>query len=154
MKLKKDQKSSFFFLFIAIAIIIASVKEPLGSFSEPGAGLIPFLAAFLLGIFSFSNLIIASLSKGEEVVKPIFVFSEMNWKNIVKTTGALFAFPLLLGTLGLNLTVFGFMLFVSTTIERRKWVTAILFACVTTLVVYLLFVVWLKYYVERGILGI
>jgi hypothetical protein len=46
------------------------------------------------------------------------------------------------------------MFFLSKAIEPRRWLIAISFALITTLVVYFLFVYWLKYYVEKGILGI
>ena len=154
MKLKKDQISSVFLLLVVGVILISSIQASLGSFGEPGSGFVPFIAAFLLGIFSLSNLIISGLKKAEEKEKPIFPFHEMNWKNLIMTLGALLAFPLLLNLLGFNLTVFGFMLFLVKAIEPRRWVIAVLFALSTTIVCYLLFVCWLKFVVEKGIFGI
>jgi hypothetical protein len=154
VKLKKDQISSIFLLFVAGVILISSIKASVGSFGEPGSGFVPFLAALLLGVFSLSNLIILSLKKGGEKEEPIFAFSEINWKNLIMTLGALFAFPLLLKVLGFNLTVFGFMLFLAKAIEPRRWVVAVLFALSTTIACYLLFIYWLKFVVEKGVLGI
>lgn len=154
MTLKKDQISSIFWLFVAGVIIISSVKVSLGSFSNPGGGLISFLAASLLAIASIVNLIVTSLRKDEEGKKPIFVWSETNWRNLIKTLGALFAFPLLLNLLGFNLTVFGVMLFLAKAIVPRRWTTAILFALIVTFACYLLFVWWLQFFVEKGIFGI
>jgi len=154
MKLKKDQISSIFLLFVSGVLIISSIKASLGSFREPGSGLVPFLAAFLFGIFSLLNLILSGRNKGGVKEEPIFLFHEMNWKNLIMTLGALLAFPLLLNLLGFNLTVFGFMLFLAKAIEPRRWVMAILFALSTTIVCYLLFVYWLKFVVEKGIFGI
>jgi hypothetical protein len=59
-----------------------------------------------------------------------------------------------LKVLGFNLTVFGFMLFLAKAFEPRRWIIAILFALSTTIVCYLLFVYWLKFFVEKGIFGI
>src|SRR4030067_350660 len=154
MKLKKDQISSIFLLFVSGVLIISSAQASLGSFREPGSGLVPFLAAFLFGIFSLLNLILSGRNKGGVKEEPIFLFHEMNWKNLIMTLGALLAFPLLLNLLGFNLTVFGFMLFLAKAIEPRRWVMAILFALSTTIVCYLLFVYWLKFVVEKGIFGI
>lgn len=153
-KLKRDQISSIFLLFFAGIIFIASLEESFGSFSGPGPAFVPSLVALLLGIFSLVNLIVGSIGKGKEKEDPIFNFSQINWKNLIKTLGAVLAFPLLLGVLGFNLVVFGFMFFLSKAIEPRRWLIAISFALITTLVVYFLFVYWLKYYVEKGILGI
>ena len=154
MRFKKDQISSIFLLLVAGVLLIASVNASLGSFGEPGSGLVPFLAAFLLGTFSLLNLVLSSLKKAKQKEKPLFPSHEMNWKNLIMTLGALFAFPLLLKLLGFNLTVFGFMLFLAKAIEPRRWVIAVLFALSTTIACYLLFVYWLKFVVEKGVLGI
>jgi hypothetical protein len=154
VRFKKDQISSILLLFVAGVLLIASVNASVGSFGEPGSGLVPFLAAFLLGIFSLLNLVLSSLKKAKEKEKPLFPSHEMNWKNLIMTLGALFAFPLLLKLLGFNLTVFGFMFFLAKAIEPRRWVIAVLFALSTTIACYLLFVYWLKFVVEKGVLGI
>jgi putative tricarboxylic transport membrane protein len=154
MKLTKDQISSIFWLLFSVVMLVSSNMIPLGTFRNPGGGFVPFLAAFVLAIISLINLIITSLEKSGRNEKPIFLHAEINWRNIFKALGALLAFPLLLETLGFNLTVFGFMLFLSKAIEPRKWTVAILFAFITAFVCYLLFVRWLKYSVEIGIFGI
>jgi hypothetical protein len=154
VKLKKDQISSIFLLLVAGIILTSSIKASLGSFREPGSGLVPFLAAFLMGICSLLSLILSTLKKTGEKEGPIFAFHEMNWRNLVLTLGALLAFPFLLRFLGFNLVVFGFMLFLAKAIEPRRWVIAVLFALSTTIVCYLLFVYWLKFFVEKGIFGI
>ena len=154
MRFKKDQIGSIFLLLVAGVLLIASVNASLGSFGEPGSGLVPFLAALLLGIFSLLNLVFSSLKKTKEKEKPLFPSHEINWKNLIVTLGALVAFPFLLKLLGFNLTVFGFMLFLAKAIEPRRWVIAVLFALSTTIACYLLFVYWLKFVVEKGVLGI
>ena len=154
MKLRKDQISSVFLLVVAGVILISSVKASLGSFGTPGSGFVPFLAAFLLGFFSLLGLVLSSLKKTKEKEKTLFPPHETNWKNLIMTLGALFAFPLLLKLLGFNLTVFGFMLFLAKATEPRRWVIAVLFALGTTIACYLLFVYWLKFVVEKGVFGI
>jgi hypothetical protein len=154
MKLKKDQIGSIFLLIVAVVLLIASANASLGSFGEPESGLVPFLAAFLLGFFSLVNLVLSSVRKINREESPVFPSNEINWKTLAMTLGALFAFPLLLKLLGFNLTVFGFMLFLAKAIEPRRWVFAVLFALSTTIACYLLFVYWLKFVVEKGFLGI
>ncbi len=154
MKFKKDHKSSIFWLLVAGVLLISSAEASLGSFHNPGPGLIPFLAALLLGIVSLVNFIVSSIGKRMDKEKPIFPPSEINWKKLIKTFGALVAFPLLLNFLGFNLTVFGFMLFLAKAVEPRRWVIAISFAIVVALACYFLFVCWLKFDVSKGIFGI
>ncbi|MCX5907836.1 MAG: tripartite tricarboxylate transporter TctB family protein, partial [Deltaproteobacteria bacterium] len=147
-------KSSIVFLFISGTVMIASLEVSLGSFSSPGSGLLPFLAALLLGIFSFINIIAVSRRAGNQNEKPIFPPAETNWRNLAVALGALVAFPFSLPVLGFNLTVFGFILFLSKTIEPSRWRRALLFALITTLCCHFLFVYWLKFVIERGIFGI
>jgi hypothetical protein len=154
MRFKKDQISSFVLLVISGVILFASIQASIGSPGEPGSGFLPFLAALLMGIFSLSGLILSTMKHSAEKEKPLFPFREMNWKSLSMTLGALFAFPFLLRFLGFNLTVFGFILFLAKAIEPRKWATAVSFALSTTIACYLLFVYWLKFVVEKGILGI
>ena len=154
MRVHKDQVSSLFLLIVSGIIMVSSVKASLGSLEEPGSGMIPFLAASLMGIFSVSGLVLASLKNSREPEKLAFAFREINWKNLCMTLMSLLAFPFALRVLGFDLTVFGFMLFLAKAIEPRRWVTAVLFALSTTVACYLLFVHWLKFVVEKGLLGI
>ena len=153
MRLKKDQMSSLFLVLVAGVVIVLSVKAGLGSFQKPGSGLFPFLSACLMTVLSLPILIISTLGRAREE-KPIFARSEVNWGNIIRTVAALFAFPLVYKVLGFNVTVFGFMLFLAKAIEPRRWIVAILFALITTIVSYVMFVYWLGFYFEKGILGI
>ncbi len=154
MRLKKDQQSAVFFLFFAGAMLISSFDASLGHFSSPGSGLLPFIAASLLGFFALISLIRPGLRKAPDDEKSVFSFSEMNWKNLLSTLIALFTFPFALRHLGFAATRFGFMLFMSKVVGARRWAGAVLFSVITTFVSYLLFVYWLKFFVDKGILGI
>ncbi len=154
MHLKKDQKSSLFFLLFALVMLVSSTTASLGSFSSPGSGLLPFLAASLLGLSAIGNFVLASYRKGFSETKPAFSFSEINWKNLLLTLMALFAFPFALKPFGFGPTMLGFMFFMTKVIGARRWLSVILFSFITTTVSYLLFVCWLKFFVDKGILGI
>ncbi len=154
MRLKKDQQSALFFLLFAGEMLISSFDASLGNFSSPGSGLLPFIAASLLGFFSLISLIRPGLRKSPDDEEPVFSFSDLNWKNLLSTLIALFAFPFALRCLGFAATMFGFMLFMSKVVGTRRWAGAILFSVITTFVSYLLFVYWLKFFVDKGILGI
>jgi hypothetical protein len=152
--LNKDRKSSLFFLFFAGVMLVSSVQASLGTFSNPGSGLVSFLAALLLAFFSLVNLILPSLRKGEKRERSAFSTSEVNHKNLFVTLISVAAFPVVLKPLGLGVTMFGFMLLMSKVVGARRWAGAILFSLVTTFVGYLFFVYWLKLFGDKGILGI
>jgi hypothetical protein len=154
MSLKRDQKSSLFFLFFAGVMLVSSVQASLGSFSSPGSGLLAFLAALLLAFFSLVSFFLPYLRKGETRERPVFSSSEIHWGNLLATLIALFAFPVVLKPLGFTVTLFGFTLFMSKAIGARSWTGAILFSLITTFASYLFFVSWLKFFTEKGMLGI
>lgn len=154
LELKKDQKSSLFFLLFAVLMLVSSFKATLGTFSSPGSGLVSFLAALLLAFFSIVNFILAMIRKSEEREKPVFSSPETDWRNLLFTLIALFVFPLVLPPLGFGVTMFAFMLFMSKVVAGRRWPGALLFSFTTTFVSYLFFVYWLKFFVDKGILGI
>jgi hypothetical protein len=154
MTLNRTQKSSLFFLLFAGVIVAASVNASVGSFASPGPGLLPCLAASLLGCFSLISLIRPIFTKGQTAEKTIFSSEGVNWKSLVSTLGALFAFPFVLRYLGFGPTMFGFMLFMAKVVGDRKWTSSLLFSLITTSISYLLFVYWLQFFVDKGILGL
>ena len=135
-------------------MLVSSFKATLGTFSSPGSGLVSFLAALLLAFFSIVNFILAMIRKSEEREKPVFSSPETDWRNLLFTLIALFVFPLVLTPLGFGVTMFAFMLFMSKVVAGRRWPGALLFSFTTTFVSYLFFVYWLKFFVDKGILGI
>ena len=153
MGLRKDQKSSLFFLVFAGVMMVSSLKASLGTFSNAGSGLLSFLAASLLGVLSLVNFVLSGRRKDEKEM-PAFSFADINWKNLFATLIALFAFPFVLKPFGFGVTMFGFMLFMSKVVGARRWKGTIFFAVTTTFVSYLLFVYWLKFFVDKGIFGI
>jgi hypothetical protein len=154
MKVQKDQISSLFFFIVSVVILVSSVEASLGSLEEPGSGMIPFLAASLMGIFSAWGLVLASLKNPSSQERPAFAFRGINWKNLGTTLMALLAFPYVLRGLGFDLTVFAFILLLTKATEPRRWVIAVLFALSATVACHILFVGWLKVSFEKGIFGI
>ena len=97
MRVHKDQVSSLFLLIVSGIIMVSSVKASLGSLEEPGSGMIPFLAASLMGIFSVSGLVLASLKNSREPERLALAFREINWKDLCMTLMSLLAFSFALG---------------------------------------------------------
>jgi len=154
MRINKDQISYLFLSIVSGIILVSSIEASLGSLEEPGSGMIPFLAASLMGIFSVSGLVLASPKNSSRPERPAFAFREINWKNLGMVLAALLAFPFAVRLLGFDLTVFAFMLFLAKATEPRRWVIAVLFAVSTTVACHIVFVRWLKMSLDKGIFGI
>jgi hypothetical protein len=155
MKNWEQTVSSLFWVFVAGAVMVSAYGSSIGTLNSPESGFLPFFAALFLGVFSLVNLGLACFPRpGKTGERAGFPPRESNWRYLPLVLGTLFAFPLLLGPLGFNATVFGFTLLLTRVIGGGPWKKVIPFSLLTTGFCYLLFVRWLKFVVEKGILGI
>jgi len=148
---KADQISGIFWLFFSGFICIESYRLGLGSLHQPGPGFIFFWTAFLMGILSIAVLIPAwTRKKTEEPEGPIF--GKENVPKIVLVLFSLFLYAFFMETLGfipITLLLFIFLLGI---IEKKKWSLTIFVSVVVTGISYLIFEVWLKSQLPRGLL--
>jgi putative tricarboxylic transport membrane protein len=148
-----DQWSSLFWLLTGIAITLGSLKYGFGNLQAPGAGFITFFAGSVLSLLSiglfFSSLKeersgkgVGSLWQGLEVGKIVYVFF------------LLIAYSLLLKPLGFLITTFGLLCLLFRVKARYPLLKIILISFLITAGSYLLFQVWLKVQLPRGILNL
>jgi putative tricarboxylic transport membrane protein len=146
-----DQWSSLFWLLAGIGITLGSLKYGFGNLQAPGAGFITFFAGAVLSFLSvglfFSSLRSESLRKGVgilweglEVGKVIYVFF------------LLVAYALVLKPLGFLITTFGLLCLLLKVKAAYPLLKVILISLLVTTGAYLLFQVWLKVQLPRGIL--
>jgi len=146
-----DQWSSLFWLLAGIGITLGSLKYGFGTLQAPGAGFITFFAGAVLSLLSvglfFSSLRSERLRKGVgilweglEVGKVIYVFF------------LLVAYALVLKPLGFLITTFGLLCLLLKVKAAYPLLKDILISLLVTTGAYLLFQVWLKVQLPRGIL--
>jgi len=146
-----DQWSSLFWLLAGIGITLGSLKYGFGNLQAPGAGFITFFAGAVLSLLSvglfFSSLRSERLRKGVgilweglEVGKVIYVFF------------LLIAYALVLKPLGFLITTFGLLCLLLKVKAAYPLLKVILISLLVTTGAYLLFQVWLKVQLPRGIL--
>jgi len=146
-----DQWSSLFWLLAGIGITLGSLKYGFGNLQAPGAGFITFFAGVVLSLLSvglfFSSLRSERLRKGVgilweglEVGKVIYVFF------------LLVAYALVLKPLGFLITTFGLLCLLLKVKAAYPLLKVILISLLVTTGAYLLFQVWLKVQLPRGIL--
>jgi putative tricarboxylic transport membrane protein len=146
-----DQWSSLFWLLAGIGITLGSLKYGFGNLQAPGAGFITFFAGAVLSFLSvglfFSSLRSERLRKGVgilweglEVGKVIYVFF------------LLVAYALVLKPLGFLITTFGLLCLLLKVKAAYPLLKVILISLLVTTGAYLLFQVWLKVQLPRGIL--
>jgi hypothetical protein len=148
---RKDLTSGIFFLSLGILFSLWSSSYQIGSFAQPGPGLLPLMLGILL-IF-FSLILVArgvrayrSQKKGSVVSLPD------SWKRIAYTLVVLLFATVLFEKAGYLLTIFLFIVFLMLWTEWRNIKKVILTAFLTTLAVYLVFVLLLKQPFPVGLL--
>ena len=147
-----DQWSSLFWVLAGLGITLGSLKYGFGTLQAPGAGFITFFAGMILSllavIFFLSSLKrdeklqkgVASLWEGLEVYKVIFVLL------------LLVAYTLILKHLGFLISTFGLLCLLFRVKATYHLMKVILMSLLITSGAYLLFQVWLKVQLPRGIL--
>ena len=147
---KYDRMSILFFVGLAIAIIMESIRLGRGSLSNPGPGLIPLGCGLMLGILGlivFARTFMSSSREGleEKAIK-------LRW-NTFSALVSMVAFGFLINPVGFHMVTFLWMGFVCRWIGRMGWKATILTSVITTFSTWLLFGYLLEIRFPRGILG-
>jgi len=148
---KADRISGIFWFVLSAAICIESYRMGLGSLHQPGPGFLFFWTAAAMGILSVAVIVRAWTGrKGEEPENAIF--GKENALKIILVLLALFLYAFFMETLGFILITLLLFIFLLALIEKKRWGFAVLVSLAVTAVSYLVFEVWLKSQLPKGIL--
>jgi putative tricarboxylic transport membrane protein len=146
-----DKISSLFWLLFALSICIQSIRLPLGSWDDPGPGFLPLGSGIILGLLSGVAYLQACRSKSESLPESWSVMKR--WKNLILVLASLFCYAISLEILGFLLGTFLLLIVLSRGVEPQKWVISILGSAAVSLISYVVFELWLKTQLPKGILG-
>lgn len=149
-----DRISGAFWLIFSLVIIIESYKLGLGTLDAPQAGFLPFAASLILGALSFILLIntIGPKSKISEKGEDL-KFNRQKLPKILYVVISLFAYVVLLNTLGFILDTMILIGFLLAVVEPQRWYVVITGAISTSLIFYVIFDVFLKVQMPKGFLS-
>ena len=151
--MNNDQLSGAVWFGLGLAVCLGSLQYKLGTPAAPGTGFMPFLTGLAICFFSGIGLIQATLRKrrGEgwsPVLQGVF------WKNAMIILVSLLVYALLLVPLGFVFTTTLFIAFLLRAIVPQRWSVVIACSILTAAASYLIFEVWLKAQLPKGLLGI
>jgi putative tricarboxylic transport membrane protein len=141
----RDLKSGLFFFGLSLLVIWESLRVELGTFKEPGSGMLSFLGGLALCALS-----IALICRGwgvRETQKPHSL-------RVVLALISLFAYALLLNTLGFIVATFLLVGILLRLGQPRPWWVLVGVSALSSFLAYLIFGVFLHVYFPRGFLGI
>lgn len=149
---KLDRMSAFFFVVLAAAICVESIRLGPGSFSNPGPGLLPLGCGLSLGFMGVVQVVVSM--KGFQGGLALLWKPGTRWKHLISIPVSLVAYPLLLDVLGFHLVTFFWTGFMCRGVGRMGWRSTLIASAATTFVSYLLFEYFLSLRFPRGILNV
>lgn len=151
--MKIDVYAALFLTVLSGVTCILAYRLSLGSVHNPGAGLIPFGVAALLGLMSVGLLVRGLLrsnvgSQGERG------FRGVEWRRVALTLCGLLGYGAVFNHIGFRLSTFFLMLLLVGGVGRQKAWLALTVSFFTVLFAYFIFVVWLRCPFPSGPFGI
>jgi putative tricarboxylic transport membrane protein len=149
---RADRISGIFWLLFSALVIIESYRLGLGTLHQPGPGFLFFWASIALGIMALVVLIRAWINQKAGEPK-ISIFGTQNTRKIILVLISLFLYAILMETLGFILVTLLLFIFLLGIIEKKKWWFTVFVSVVVTVIAYLIFEIWLKSQLPKGLLG-
>ena len=148
---KYDQMSSVVWFIFAIYICVESLRLPLGSWRDPGPGFLPIGSGIFLAILSSVAFFRA---RQDDADKPRGSwYSRDRVKSLLLILAGLFGYALALDFLGFLVTTFVLLLILFRFVEPQRWRVAVGGSLCASVASYVVFELWLKTQLPKGILG-
>ena len=149
---RADRVSGIFWFLFSVFVSIESYRLGLGTLHQPGPGFLSFWTSVAMGIISIGVLARAwtPMEAGERK-SPIF--GKENLLKIAFVLLSLFLYAFFMEVLGFIPVTLLLFIFLLGMIERKRWRLTIFVSIVVTGISYLLFEVWLKAQLPKGLLG-
>ena len=146
-----DQSSSLFWLVIGIGIALCSLKYGFGTFHEPGPGFITFFAGTILTFLSLA-LFLSSFGKQGSHGELRNLWAGLEFGKVLYVILLLVAYTLVLKSIGFLISTF-FLLSLLFRVKGTYRLRTILFiSFLVTVSSYVIFEIWLKAQLPKGIL--
>lgn len=143
-----------FWIGIGLLICYLSRRAHLGTFIEPGPGFMPFVVGLFISVVSLIMLLTQILSRAskQDAFDIGLVFRRVPKNRLGLTAAVLVCYALLLGKLGYIIATFLLMWFLLYDWKKKNWVASLLSSLGIVMGSYLLFEVWLRSQLPRGLL--
>ncbi len=138
---------------LALLVCIGGLKLGFGSFQQPQAGFMPFLAGLLLGVLALMDLASGWMGRWKEEKEDRKIWSEIDWRKIILTMAVLFVYVFLSSILGFVIGATLLLIVLFRMMEPRPWWVILLASLTTIGLFYLVFQIGLEGQLPRGPFG-
>lgn len=149
---RADRISGAFWLCFSILVSIKSYDLGLGTLRKPGPGFLFFWTSIFLGIMSLV-ILKRAWSRGQIEPSKQTIYEKKNVLKIVLVLLSVFLYAIFMETVGFIPMTLIFFIFLLGMIEKKKWWLTTSVSIGVTGMAYLIFEVWLKSQLPRGLLG-
>jgi hypothetical protein len=146
-----DQSSSLFWLVVGIGIAISSLKYGFGTFHEPGPGFITFFAGAILTFLSLA-LFFSSFRDRVDRGGLRNLWAGLEFGKVLYVILLLVAYTLMLKSIGFLISTFVLLFLLFRVKGSYRLRTILLMSFLVTTGSYLIFEIWLKAQLPKGIL--
>jgi hypothetical protein len=136
-------------LFIGVGVLFFSSNYSMGTLSEPGPGALPFGLGLVFVLLSSILLFRSWRSKPPEHEKHLSFGSR--WHKIFMIILFLALVTFFLESLGYLLSIFLMITLSMLIMEPKRWVSAFLLGIISSFSTYVLFDIWLKVQLPKGL---
>jgi len=134
--------------FLGVAAGVIAIDLGFGDFHHPGPGFFPFWLSAILALVSF----IYFLTQLGGDSSRVSLWEKYAWVRPFQAAGVMFLYSLAMGWLGFFSSTFLLFLIWLILIEREKWLTVGLVSTLGTFSFFLVFAVFLKVPLPKGVL--
>ncbi len=149
MKRRVKVYSSLFWFLLSVITCHEALKLKIGEFNQPGPGFFPFCIGLVMGILSIVALVLSLLERKGQIVTS----EKIRWWNIILIVLLLIGYALSLEKVGFLINTFLLITILLRFVEPQSWRTSILGGIIIAILTNLVFNVFLKAQIPRGIFG-
>jgi len=146
-----ERVTSLAMLAICVALLIAGINLVYWDGYAPASGFAPVWVA-ISGIV-LATLMFFDIGSGAGLEEPSPLPGRSEFKRVLLTTAGLWIFVAVAPWTGMILAALALMTFMLIVVLERPVVVSVLTALFTTLLVYVIFIVWLHVQLPRGVFG-
>jgi len=148
-----ERMGILFWLAVGLVSIYGSTRLGLGALREPGSGFLPFVAGAFISLMALFLLLLSFFRKPGTQERLAAFWSGVHWHRPAVISLVTFAFVLVLEHLGFILASFFLLFILFKWVEKFSWKKALTIPTLTLGLTYLMFNVFLKATLPKGIFG-
>lgn len=143
---------ALFWLCVGLIATYSSTHYSLGSLSDPGPGALPFILGLLFILLALIYLVQAARVRETPARKSFEIGA--GWKKVAWIVALLTFSAVVFESLGFLITIFLLITISMLLMDPRRWMLAVFMGLSSSLGSYVLFDIWLKVQLPRGILNL